>query len=50
VLEALKNLKKLGDLKYTRYRMHLILMWGKRVHVKLTQFVVKTVSGVRNYR
>jgi len=41
--------KELGDLKYTRYRMYVILMWGKKVYVKLTQLVERTVSGVRYY-
>ena len=41
--------KELGDFKCKRYRMYVILMWGKRVYVKFTWLVEKTVSGVRNY-
>jgi hypothetical protein len=39
--------KELGDLKYTRYRMDVILMW--RENVNFTQLVENTVSGVRYY-
>jgi len=38
MLQVLKNVTKieLGDFKYKRYRMYIILMWGKRMYVKMT--------------
>lgn len=35
--------KELEDFKYKRYEMYIILMWGKRVHVKHTWLVEKSV-------